>query len=157
MRSQAWERRRASRSSVQRDFPEVVARVAREVVLLTSPREVERGMVSVGIWERGVGGWLWGFGVGGVRVWGEVERRVVKRETWARARAEERVEMRRVGFGGVEGFVGFEVGGCVEVWKRGLGGSGGLFMLVEGGAAIVFGEGEEGGDLCGWWMVVGIM
>lgn len=71
----------ASRSSVQRDLPpEEEARAARAVVLLVSPREVAMGWVVVGVGGRE--GWVW--------------RRVVKRSTWARARAEERVEMRRV-------------------------------------------------------------
>lgn len=81
----------ASRSCVQSDFP-VWARVCRFVSLSTSPACVEVLCVVV-------------LRVGEVR-----ERRVVKRFTWARARAEARVPMRRVrglewgwGIGAVEG------------------------------------------------------
>lgn len=68
--------------------------MCRSVVLLTSPREVLEGWVVVGI-EGEV-----------------VARRVVKRETWARARAEERVPIRRVR-GLVLGLVGGRVW-CVD-------------------------------------------
>lgn len=73
----------SSRSSVQRDLP-VEASVCRSVTLLVSPREVCVGCVLV----RRAGCWAC--------------RTVVKRETWARARAEERVPMRRVRCGEVE-------------------------------------------------------
>lgn len=58
--------------------------MCRSVVLFTSPREVEDGWVVV--WRVGC----------------EVERRSVKRVTCARARAEERVPMRRGGEVGVD-------------------------------------------------------
>lgn len=88
-----------SRSSVHRDFP-VEARACRFVVLFVSPREVEVGYVVV------------------ERVGWDVWRKLVKRVTWARARAEERVPMRRGGGCGVEGERlaggGLEVGmGCL--------------------------------------------
>lgn len=66
------------------------------MVLFTSPREVEVGKVVVG--RVGCVVWRW----------------VVKRVTWARARAEERVPMRRVGGGVVVGLVGGELRGVGE-------------------------------------------
>ena len=126
--STVWERSSVSRDSVQRDFPEE-ARVCREVVLLVSPREVERARVVVGMVERGVVDGVWVEGVdcgfdgslseeeGSVpEKWMdevEVERREVKRETWARARVEERVPMRRVRGGVVE--EEFVLGGESEI------------------------------------------
>lgn len=67
----------SSRSSVHSDLP-VEASVWRSVILLVSPRFVWEGWVEV------------------VRVLWVVWRREVKRSTWARARAEERVPIRRV-------------------------------------------------------------
>ena len=97
----------ASRSCVQSDFPDC-ASVCRFVSLSASPACVDVLCVEV----RSVGV--------------VCERRVVKRETWARARAEARVPMRRVG--GVEGG-----------W------------LVGKGDAVVGGGGEVA---IGWWGVV---
>lgn len=97
----------ASRSCVQSDFPDC-ASVCRLVSLSASPACVEVLWVVVR------------------RVGVVCERRVVKRETCARARAEARVPMRRVG--GVEG---------VWVWEVGKVGA-----VVGGGVAI------------GWWGVV---
>ena len=75
--------------------------MCREVDLSMSPREV---------WE------------GRVRVGREGGRRAAKRETWARARAEERVPMRRVGWVGGVGGVGVVVvgggGGAAIVWEN---------------------------------------
>lgn len=65
-------------------------------------------------------GWVW-------------ERRVVKRETWARARAEERVPIRRVG-----GVLGSEGGGFAEgAWD--CEGGGLEVASVGGGCADIFG------------------
>ena len=118
--STVWERSSVSRDSVQRDFP-VEARVCREVVLLVSPREVERARVVVGMVERGVvdcgfDGSLSEEEGSVLEKWMdevEVERREVKRETWARARVEERVPMRRVRGGVVE--EEFVLGGESEI------------------------------------------
>lgn len=62
-------------------------------------------------------------GVGGEGACGEGGgRRAAKRETWARARAEERVPMRRVGWVGGVGGVGVVVvgggGGAAIVWEN---------------------------------------
>jgi len=65
-------------------LPEL-ARVCREVILFVSPREVELGWVVVGREE--------------IERLGEAERRVVKRWTCARARAEERVPILRARWG----------------------------------------------------------
>ena len=89
-----------SRSSVQRDLPPE-ARVCRLVDLSMSPRLVWLGRVVVGR---------------------EGGRRFVKRETWARARAEERVPMRRV------------------LWVEGWGVAGVVMAGGGGGAAIVCGR-----------------
>lgn len=116
MTSSLFSRSSVSRSSVQRDLP-VAASEWRFVTLLVSPREVERGWVVVG------------------RVGWVVRRWVVKRWTWARARAEERVPMRRV-WGGV----GVEL----EVWLCGLVGGGLEAIFVGGGGEEVY----RGGGGC---------
>ena len=73
------------------------------MVLLVSPKEVEVGCVVVG------------------RVECEAPRRSVKRVTWARARVEERVPMRRVCGVEVEGSGWVDVEPEVEVDRRGWG------------------------------------
>lgn len=92
------------------------ARVCRSVVLFVSPKEVVIGWVVVGVLEMLGEGWDC--------------KREVKIETWARARAEERVDMRSVLLdcevvSGFDIVVGGDRGGPVE-------GEGA--MTVEGGS-----------------------
>lgn len=104
-------------SSVHSDFP-ACASVCRSVVLSLSPA-TEMGIVCVGR-----DGW-------------RAERREVKMVTWARARAEARVPMRRVRGGAVMLVVVVEVekgaGGFSGVWSGGCRTSGGGVEVMAGG------------------------